>query len=147
MKGWILDTNVLSELRRKRPDAAVEKWMKSEGLEALHTTAVNIAELHVGISSQPSQVDSRRLAAWLEESIRPLFHGRILDVTEDALFAWRVLSRDIERRQRLAPAVDLLIAAVAMSGGMGVATRDTKPFVGTGVQVLNPWTGERFNGA
>jgi toxin FitB len=147
VRTWILDTNVLSELRRNKPDSSVQNWMKEARLAALCTTAMNIAELRLGISNQDSAADAHRLTIWLEETIRPWFRDKTLNVTENALFIWRSLSRELEKKRLPAPAVDLMIAAVALDSGTGVATRDIKPFIATGVPVINPWTGERYNGA
>lgn len=144
---WLADTNVISEVRRKQPDTKVLEWIGKIDLDCLFTTSVNIAELRFGIANQKSPPEAHLLTVWLENAVRPWFQNRILDVAEESLFRWRTLLRDLERRQLPAPAVDILIAAIALQHGLYVATRDIKPFIATGVPVLNPWTGERFNGA
>ncbi len=147
MIRWLLDTNVISEVRRKRPAKEVTKWIDGIELDCLFTTAVNIAEFRFGISNRKSAADAHSLTLWLEGTVRPWFNNRVIEVGEESFFRWRVLARELERKQLPAPAVDLLIAAIALEHGLHVATRDTRPFIGTGVPVLNPWTGERFNGA
>lgn len=111
------------------------------------TSTVNIAELRYGIVNQKSAADASQLTLWLENVVRPWFSGRIVEVDEVSLLRWRVLARALERDRRAAPPVDLLIAAIALENNLSVATRDVLPFAAAGVPVLNPWTGERFNGA
>ncbi len=147
MIRWLTDTNVISEVRRQRPDGKVLAWIGKVDLDCLFTTSVNIAELRFGIANQKSPADAHLLTLWLENTVRRWFQNRIIGVVEESLFRWRSLLRNLERRQLPAPAVDILIAAIALQHDLCVATRDTKPFVAAGARVFNPWTGERFNGA
>jgi len=142
-----MDTNLISEQRRKQPAKEVSTWISRIDLDGLYTSTVNIAELRLAILKQGSSADAYQLTLWLENVVRPWFAGRVLEANEASLLRWRVLARELERSQLPAPAVDLLIAAIALENDLGVATRDTKPFIATGVPVFNPWTGERFNGA
>jgi predicted nucleic acid-binding protein len=144
---WLLDTNVISEIRKPRPDASVLRWMASVEVNQLHTSTLNIAEIRLGILKQQSAADAHALTLWLEHTVRPWFEDRIFEVTEAVLLRWRVLAVDLQRQRLPTPAPDLLIAAMALEHGLNIATRDTKPFVGTGVPIINPWTGQRFNGA
>jgi predicted nucleic acid-binding protein len=116
-------------------------------LDCLLTSTVNIAELRYGILNQKSVADAAQLTLWLENVVRRWFANRIVEVDEASLLRWRVLARELERQRRPAPPVDLLIAAIARENDLSVATRDVSPFVAAVLPVLNPWTGERFNGA
>ncbi len=147
MMGWLLDTNVISELKKASPDIKVLEWVASQPSDMLYTSSVNIAEIRFGIVSQADTLRQLKLTEWLEDKVRPLFEERILQATEPALLQWRIFASLAEKAKQPAPSADLLIAAIACLAKLPVATRDVKPFIGAGVPVLNPWTGERFNGA
>lgn len=144
---WLADTNVLSELRKKSPSKTVIRWIKSLDGEDIFTSTLSIVELRYGAHAAATAELRLEISLWIDSRIRPMFDGRILDVSESVLFRWRMMSRTLQVAREPAPPFDLMIAAVAIENDMGVATRDTRPFVPTGVPVLNPWTGERFNGA
>jgi hypothetical protein len=147
MTGWLLDTNVISEFKRPRPNTDVTNWIAGLDRGDLYTTTVNIAEIRLGIVSETRIERRQGLQTWLIENVLPLFDDRVLAATEDAFLRWFVLADRGARSGRPAEAVDLLIAAIADLNRVAVATRDIKPFVSVGIPVLNPWTGERFNGA
>ena len=144
---WLLDTNVISEMRRPRPSPSVISWIENLTLADICTSAVNIAELRYGAGVVADGLLQLEISSWIENSVRPWLTGRIYGVDENTLMRWRYLSRRLASKREPTPPVDLLIAAVAQENSLSIATRDTNPFIGTGVPVLNPWTGERFNGA
>ncbi|MGH6908034.1 MAG: type II toxin-antitoxin system VapC family toxin [Aestuariivirga sp.] len=147
MIRWLIDTNVISEMRRPRPAKAVVDWIAGIELDCLFTSSLNIAELRLGILGKNTPAEAQHLELWVENTIRPWFSGRVAEIGEAVFLRWRVLARQMQVKQLPAPATDLLIAATALEHSLHVATRDVKPFLGTGVPVLNPWTGECFNGA
>ena len=147
MSRWLLDTNVISETRRPRPSPAVQSWIESLDIEQVCTASIVIAELRYGTLTSRDELQRLEISIWIDQLIRPWFGDRIYPVDESALLNWVVDARRLQQAREPAPPVDLLIAAVAKTSALGVATRDVKPFVSTGVPVLNPWTGERFNGA
>ena len=108
---------------------------------------MNFAELEYGANIAKNELLQIEIKTWIDTELRPWLVDRIYPVDERVLLRWRVISRHREIKQQSAPPVDLLIAAVAQENGLQVATRDTKPFVASGVPTLNPFTGERFNGA
>jgi toxin FitB len=144
---WILDTNVISETHKPKPSPSVQDWILSAKSANLYTTVVNIAEIRFGIVMQQAQDRQQILQDWLDQKIRPWFRNRILDADEQSLLRWRVISKAAIANKHPAPSGDLLVAAIAMTNSMAVATRDTAPFAAAGVPTLNPFTGERFNGA
>lgn len=144
---WLIDTNVISESRRANPSQAVAQWIASIEIQRTFTSAMVIAELVYGAALIDDMFKRNALQAWIDQKVRAWFTGRILEIDEAALVRWRFIRREREKLKQPAPAVDLLIAATAIESGLGVATRDTKPFIACGLPVLNPWTGERFNGA
>ena len=85
MRGWLIDTNVVSELRRARPAQKVVTFGAAQPGDVLFTSDVSIAEAHVGIEQISDPARSSDLLHWLDRKLRPLFAGRVLPVTEDAL--------------------------------------------------------------
>lgn len=145
--NWLFDTNIISETRKPRPDKAVTDWIRSLNLPQMHTASVNVAELIYGAECQDDLTKRRELLRWIDEDVRAWFSDRVHVVTEGVLVRWRHATRVADARRQQAPATDLLIAAVAAEHQLSVATRDVVPFVAASLPVLNPFTGERFNGA
>jgi len=137
---WLLDTNVLSELRRPKPDARVVQFIRAQPMDALHVSIVTFAEIRFGIDRV---TDARRrveLEAWLTNQMRPLFAQRVLDVSEDVVFTWRLLVESGRKSGHTFSQPDLFIAATALHHGLTVVTRDTVEFELAGVPVFNPWS-------
>jgi toxin FitB len=137
--GWLLDTNVLSELRRPKPDASVVRFVADQPLGDLYVSVVTIAEIRYGIELVTDV--SRRLALkdWLDHTLRPMFAGRTLEITEDIMVEWRLLVEQGRKSGHTFSQPDLLIAATARHHGLTVVTRDTREFERVGVGVENPW--------
>ena len=144
---WLLDTNVISELRKSRPNQNTIDWYSALSADQYCTSSLNIAELVYGAEIQTDLLKRRDLLLWINEVVRVNLAGRVYDITENILVRWRIVTRLSEVSQDKGPPADLLIAAVALENQLFVATRDTKPFIAAGVPTLNPFTGERFNGA
>jgi toxin FitB len=143
LSGWLLDTNVLSELRRPKPSARVVAFVSGAPLDALYVSAVTFAEIRFGIELCPDAGRRAALSQWLTHEVRPMFANRVLAVSEDIMFAWRLL---VERGRKAGHTAghtfsqpDLIIAATALEHGLTVATRDTRDYLRAGVPVLNPW--------
>jgi len=136
--AWLLDTNVLSEGRKPKPDPRVTAFYNTQPLNQLYISAVNIAEIRFGIELQE---DPRRaeLNEWLTLTLRPAFAGRILPITEDILLKWRLLMEDGRKSGRTYSNPDLLLAATALQHGLTVVTRDRSDFDKARVSVFNPW--------
>lgn len=145
--NWLIDTNVISESRRARPSQAVAQWIASIELRQSFTSSMVPAELVYGAALVDDIPKRMALQTWIDDVVRRWFHGRILAIDESILMRWRVIRREREVPREPAPAVDLLIAATAIENDLGVATRDTDPFVAAGLPVFNPVIGERYNGA
>ncbi len=139
MTGWLLDTNVISEIRRPRPNESVLAFIASQPAETLYLSSITLAEIRYGI--QLLETPERRLAYqdWLEGTVRPMFASRIPGVTEDTLLRWRLLVREGRLRGRTYPEPDLLMASVAQQNGMTLVTRNIADFEGLDVIVFNPW--------
>lgn len=136
---FVLDTNVVSELRKIRSGKAnsnVAQWADSVDAGSLHISAITVLELEIGIlqieRKDPEQGDVLR--TWLDTLVLPAFNGRIFPVgTAVAQRCGRLHVPD-RRSER-----DALIAATALVHGMTVVTRNVADFEPTGVPLLNPW--------
>lgn len=138
--AWLLDTNILSEIRRFKPERKVLAFVARTPLNDLYISAVTLAELRFGIELL-SLGDPRRadLETWLIQTIRPMFQQRVLPVTEDVMFRWRVLLEQGRRIGHTFSQPDLLIAATAIQHGLTVVTRDRSNFDKALVSVFDPW--------
>ena len=137
---WLLDTNILSEIRRLKPEPRVLTFISDRPLEQLYISAVTLAELRFGIELL-SEGSSRRdeLNDWLTNTIRPMFDQRVLPITEEIIFRWRVLVEEGRKAGHTFSQPDLIIAATALNHGFTMVTRDRSGFERAGVPIVNPW--------
>lgn len=140
MKGWLLDTNVISELRRPRPNARVRDFVAAQPLEQLFVSTVTLAEIRFGIDAVADPIRRAELGDWLLHRVRPMFEQRVLEVSEDVMFKWRLLVEDGRKAGHTFSQPDLIIAATALQHGLMVVTRDIGDFALARVPLLNPWT-------
>ncbi len=142
VKGWLLDTNVISELRRPRPSARVRAFVAAQALEHLFVSTVTFAEIRFGIETVADPIRRSELNDWLLHKVRPLFDQRVLEVSEDVMFKWRLLVEEGRKAGHTFSQPDLIIAATALHHGLTVVTRDTGGYERTRVPLLNPWVDE-----
>ncbi len=139
MTGWLLDTNVLSELRRPKPERRVLTFVAAKPLELLHVSVVTLAEIRFGIEVVADADRRAELGEWLVHKLRPMFDGRVLPVSEDVMFKWRLLVEEGRKAGHTFSQPDLIIAATALHHGLTVVSRDTADYVKTRVPLFNPW--------
>ena len=138
----LLDTNVVSEPMRERPDRHVQDWLDAQAIETLFLSTISLSELLLGIESLPVGKRREALATALGDRIVSLFDSRIIpfDVASAEAYA-KVVTR--ARRQGYAISVaDGQIAAIAAARGLSIASRDEAPFQAAGLTVINPWNAE-----
>jgi predicted nucleic acid-binding protein len=136
---YVLDTNVVSELRKAKSgkaDEAVVSWAASVACSSLYISAISVLELETGILlvERRDAAQGAHLRAWLDNHVLPAFHGRVLPVDTAVAQQCARLHVPDPRAER-----DALIAATAIVHGMTVVTRNTADFQATGVRLLNPW--------
>ena len=135
----ILDTNVVSEPMKADGAPSVVDWLDCQAAETLYLTAVNLAELLVGIETMPAGKRREGVGAALASLIAKLFGARILPFDEDAARAYAALVARARAKGVALSVADAQIAAIATVRGFAVATRDTAPFVAAGVPIIDPW--------
>ncbi len=136
---YVLDTNVVSELRRAgdgRADSNVVAWIAAQDAGALFISALTLMELEIGVLRLDwrDPVQAAPLRRWLDEKVVPEFEGRTLPVDGPVAMRCAGLHVPDPRSDR-----DALIAATALMHGMAVVTRNVADFAPTGVQIVNPW--------
>jgi toxin FitB len=134
----ILDTNVISEAMKPRPDPAVSAWLNDQAAETLHLSSVTVAELLFGIAALPAG-RRRNLLGKTLDGLMALFEDRVLPFDLDAAARYAELAVAARPAGRGFPTADGYIAAIAASRNFLVATRDTGPFEAAGVGVIDPW--------
>lgn len=139
MTGWLLDTNILSEVRKPRPEPRVLRFIANRPLDQLFVSVVTFAEIRFGIERQPNPSRRAELHDWLTHRLRPMFAGRALPVSEDVMLKWRLLVEDGRRGGHTFTQPDLIIAATGLLHGLTVVTRDSGDFARARVPVFNPW--------
>jgi predicted nucleic acid-binding protein len=139
VKGWLLDTNVVSELGRPKPDSNVVQFVSSQPFHLLFVSVVTFAEIRFGIEILKDAGRRSELTQWMVNQARPMFENRVLEITEDILLTWRLLIEKGRKSGHTFSQADLMIAATAAHHGLTVVSRDTTEFEHANVPVLNPW--------
>ncbi len=135
--SYLVDTNVISELRRREPDPGVVDWFGQRPSTGLFLSVLTLGEIRKGIELVPDGQRKLRLLDWLEVDLPKFFAGRILPVDGPVADRWGRLLADAGRP---VPAVDSLLAATALHHGLHLVTRNIGDFAYHGLEVTNPWT-------
>ena len=141
MTGWLLDTNVISELRRSRPDSRVVAFVAAEPLDRMFLSAVTLAEIRFGIELVTDAARRAELNDWLSLKVRPMFEQRVLPISEDVMLKWRLLVEEGRKSGHTFSQPDLIIAATALHHGLTVVSRDAADYAKARVKLFNPWDG------
>jgi len=137
--SYLIDTNVISELVRPKPDAAVLDWFSRTPDEALFLSVLSLGEIRKGVEKLTSPEEAPRrekLRLWLEHDLRDWFGPRILPIGPDVADHW---GRLLAQAGRPVPAIDSLLAATALHHDLRLVTRNTRDFDYAGLEVINPW--------
>lgn len=134
----VLDTNVISEAMRPEPHPAVRAWLNDQAAETLYLSSVTLAELLFGVAALPAGKRKEMLAQAVD-GLMGLFRGRVLPFDADAARHYAELAMTARSAGRGFPTPDGYIAAIAVSRGFIVASRDTAPYEAASVTVINPW--------
>lgn len=135
--SYLIDTNVLSELRRKAPDPGVVSWFSQRPPGTLYLSVLTLGEIRKGIEGVAEAARRQPLIDWLETDLPTFFTGRILTVDETVADRW---GRLVAAAGRPLSAIDSLLAATALRHDLVLVTRNVKDFEGLPVEFFNPWT-------
>ena len=136
--SYLLDTNVISEARKKQPDANVQAWLSRQPLYTQHISAITFGELLQGAKRARTKTQRTDLLAWIER-LEQRFDRRVLPIDAAVMRTWsEVTARAIQTGQTT-PLLDSLIAATALTHHLTLVTRNTDDVQALGVKVLNPW--------
>lgn len=134
--SYLIDTNVLSELRRKQPDPNVVTWMQARPRQSLFLSVLTLGEIRKGLERVEDATRKQSLLDWLEVELPNYFVGRMLVVDAHTADRW---GRLMAQAGRPLPAIDGLLAATALQHDLTLVTRNIKDFAGLEVRLLNPW--------
>lgn len=136
---WLVDTNILSDARKPRPDPKVADFFRTHRTSELYLSIVTLAEIRFGIELLEDHGRRAVLTDWLTLKLRPMFEGRVLPLTENILLKWRFLMEQGRKTGHTYSQIDLIIAATALHHGLTVVTRDRSDYDRVGAPVFNPW--------
>lgn len=137
--GFLLDTNIPSELTRARPELRVVDWVDAQDNVSLHLSAISVGELRRGFTLLPQGRRRIQLEQWFQQYLLPLFADRVLSVTKSVGNRWGILGGECQLRGTPLNTADGLVAATALEHDLTVVTRNVKDFDQLGVTVFNPW--------
>ena len=137
--NYLFDTNVLSELAAKDPNANVVAWVESIDQENIFLSVVAIGELKKGIEKLPESRKKKDLISWLENDLLVRFGERIIPLDLPVMLVWGTMVAELEKAGTPLPAIDSLLAASASQRGLTLVTRNTKDFDPAGIPLINPW--------
>jgi toxin FitB len=140
---FLLDTNVLSEPTRPRPDHGVLTWLAAADEDEIFISAITIAELRYGIQRLTTGKKRAALENWLQQNLRPRFEGRILPVNAEVADTCGRLIAQSENRGRPIAVADGYIAATAVAHGLTLVTRNVSDFDVVVKSIFSPWSRAR----
>jgi predicted nucleic acid-binding protein len=139
MRGFLLDTCVISEATRARASRKVTGWLDARGIDTLFISVVTIAELEQGIAHLGDSVRAGKVESWLAESVLPQFESRLLEIDIRVARRWGRMLGSAKRTGKPIPAVDAMIAATALEHDLTLVTRNVADFRDYDLRIINPW--------
>jgi len=134
--SYLIDTNVLSELRRRDPNRGVIDWFHHRPATTLYLSVLSLGEIRKGIDALVNDERQLKLLDWFEVELPQFFSGRILTVDAAVADRWGRLNAQMGRP---IPAIDSLLAATALAHGLKLVTRNVRDFEYPELDVINPW--------
>jgi toxin FitB len=139
VSGFLLDTNIISELVKPRPEPNVTAWIEGTDESLLYLSVLTLGEIRRGIAALPQSRRRAALEAWLDKDLRARFESRILVIDHEVADRWGLLSAAARNSGIALPVIDGLLAATALEHNLTLVTRDTGQIPTMGVAVFNPW--------
>ena len=139
MTGFLLDTNVVSELVKPKPDDRVRRWIEETNESILFLSVLTLGEIRNGVERLRSGRRRGRLESWLQVDLPSRFQDRILPIDSAIADRWGRVSAIAAAKGKPVPVIDGLLAATAIHHNLTLVTRNSSDVSGTGVPTLNPW--------
>ena len=136
---YLLDTCVISELVKKKPDPKVVSWLREQDESALFLSVLTFGELEKGLAKVGDPTRQERLRNWVDHDLKRRFLNRIVEFEYEAASRWGLITGEAENNGTPVPVVDGQLAATALVHGLIMVTRNTADVQPTHVPVLNPW--------
>lgn len=137
--NYLLDTCLISELAKSKPDEKVVDWVLSENETGFYVSVLTFGELHKGIEKLPESKKKEELRSWIEDELKNRFQNRIIGIDMRVSILWGKIQCIAEKKGKLMPAINSLIAATALAHDLTVVTRNVSDMEQSGVRLLNPW--------
>jgi predicted nucleic acid-binding protein len=140
VKGCLLDTNVIAEVRGARPHPRVAGWIGAHPEHLLFLSVITLGEYRKGIENLPPGDKRRPLLENTVRSVEERFSGRILPISDAVVLRWGAISGQAKRVTGHSPSViDTMLAATAIENDLYLATRNTADVINSGAAIFNPW--------
>jgi predicted nucleic acid-binding protein len=139
VSGFLLDTNIISELVKPKPEANVTEWVENTDESLLYLSVLTLGEIRRGIAALPQSRRRATLEAWLDKDLRARFEDRILGIDQEVADRWGFLTAAARNSGIVLPVIDGLLAATALEHNLTLVTRDTGQIPSMGIAVFNPW--------
>jgi len=139
VSGFLLDTNIISELIKPRPETKVVSWLMTTDEALLYLSVLTLGEIRKGIATLVHSIRRVDLESWLESDLRLRFSGRILSIDDGVADRWGYIAGRAAIRGTPVSVIDSLLAATAIHHNLTLVTRNTSDVDKTGVPVFNPW--------
>jgi toxin FitB len=140
MSGFLLDTNVISELTRPTPNSRVTQWLDSVDESLLYLSVLTLGEIRKGLTTLQSGQRRARIESWLTAELATRFAGRLLSIDAAVADHWGQLAGDAQRQGTPLPVIDGLLAATALHHHLTMVTRNVRDFAGRNIRSFDPWS-------
>lgn len=139
--NYLLDTCVISEMVKTKPNRKVISWVSTQNENNLFLSVITLGEVQKGIAKLIDSKKKKALKIWLQTDLRERFSGRIVPIDDTVALSWGVLQASAEQHGVTIPSIDGLIAATGITHNMTVVTRNTQDMEASGAVLFNPWMG------
>jgi predicted nucleic acid-binding protein len=136
---YLLDTCVIAELVKPKPNNNVVHWLKLQVENRLYISVLTLGEISKGIEKVKDEVRKKKLHLWVENDLKERFRGRILPINEQIAMIWGQIQGQAEKQGKRMPTIDGLIAATGLAYNIIVVSRNISDMQTSGVVLLNPW--------
>ena len=136
---YLLDTCVISELVKLKPNKNVMSWLESQDENSLFLSVLTFGEIEKGIEKAPDKIRKKKLRLWVEEDLKQRFEGRVLPIDFEIVTRWGILQGASEKIGKPMPTIDGLIAVSGLVNNCTVVTRNTSDMEQSTVELFDPW--------